>query len=153
MCIRDRLELYTRAPFLVIAALCVVASCAALAVIKAWRQTLPDHISKTDMGAMDDGAPTRVCIAYSFMAGTMGALMQIVFKGTGELIGAGEYGHWALWMSIALVIILATTQMSYLNQGMAVCTAVVFFPTYNACFIVMTTLTGRLNLTSLPPMR
>merc|ERR1711871_1916822 len=50
----------------------------------------------------------------------MGALMQIVFKGTGELIGAAEFGHWALWMSIA----------------------VVFFPTYNACFIVMTTLSG-----------
>jgi drug/metabolite transporter (DMT)-like permease len=138
----DLLELYTRTPFLVVATLTVVSMCVALAVIRTWRKTLPEHISTDDMEAMESGAPTRVCIAYAFMAGSMGALMQIVFKGTGELIGAEEFGHWALWMSVALVIIIATAQMSYLNQGMAVCTAVVFFPTYNACFIVMTTLTG-----------
>ncbi len=138
----DLLKLYTRTPFLIVAVLTVVSMCIALAVIRTWRKTLPEHISVDDMEAMDSGAPTRVCIAYAFMAGSTGALMQIVFKGTGELIGAAEFGHWALWMSIVLVIIIATAQMSYLNQGMAVCTAVVFFPTYNACFIVMTTVTG-----------
>ena len=77
------------------------------------------------------GAPTRLS-AYAFLAGSMGALMQIVFKGTGELIGAAEYGHWALWMSIVLVIVIGAGQMSYLNHGIAVCTAVVFFPTQHA---------------------
>ena len=138
----DLLELYTRLPFLIVATFCVLAMCLALVVIRTWRKTLPEYISTNDMEAMEGGAPTRVCIAYAFMAGCLGALMQIVFKGTGELLGAGEFGHWALWMSIALVIVIATAQMSYLNQGMAVCSAVVFFPTYNACFIVMTTLTG-----------
>lgn len=138
----DLLMLYTRLPFLIAATFSVVSMCVALAVIKSWRTTMPEHISAHDMEMLESGAPTRVCIAYAFIAGTMGALMQIVFKGTGELIGGAEFGHWALWMSIALVCIIGAAQMSYLNQGMAVCNAIVFFPTYNACFIVMTTLSG-----------
>jgi hypothetical protein len=138
----DLIQLYTRTPFLIVALFCVSTMCLAFGTIKTWRKTLPAIISAADMEAMEDGAPTRVCIAYAFMAGTLGALMQIVFKGTGELIGAGEFTHWALYMSLVVVAVIATAQMSYLNQGMAVCNAVVFFPTYNACFIVMTTLTG-----------
>ena len=68
--------------------------------------------------------------------------MQIFFKGVGELVSAGQFDHWALWVFIVLVTCIAVGQGSYLNQGMAVCNAVVFFPTYNACFIVMTTMTG-----------
>ena len=139
----DLLELYTRTPFLIIAAFCFVMMGVALTVIKGWRKTLPEILTPEVIESLEDGAPMGVCISYAFMAGTLGALMQIFFKGVGELVGAGQFDHWALWVFILLVICIAAGQMSYLNQGMAVCNAVVFFPTYNACFIVMTSALGQ----------
>jgi len=140
----DLLELYLKAPFLVAAGAALLGMLVALIVIRQWRSTMPEHITSEDVEALDSGAPTRICIAYAYMAGSLGALMQIFFKSTGELVGAGEFDHWALWLFVVLVAVIAIFQMSYLNQGMAVCNAVVFFPTYNACFIVMTTVTGML---------
>jgi hypothetical protein len=58
----------------------------------------------------------QVCVAYAFLAGATGALMQIVFKGIGELVGAAAFDHWALWVFIPLMVILATCQMSFLNK-------------------------------------
>ena len=56
------------------------------------------------------------------MAGAFGAVMQIVFKGTGELVGAGAWDSPALWASAVAILPLATTQMAYLNTGMQVST-------------------------------
>ena len=138
----DLLELYTRTPFLIVAAACFALMGVALTVIRGWRKGLPEDLTAEDIESLDGGAPMGVCISYAFMAGTLGALMQIFFKGVGELVGAGQFDHWALWVFMVLVVFIAAGQMSYLNKGMAVCNAVVFFPTYNACFIVMTTMTG-----------
>jgi hypothetical protein len=76
------------------------------------------------------------------MAGAYGAVMQIVFKGTGELVGAAAFDSPALWVSAVAIVPLATAQMAYLNVGMQVCNAVKFFPSYNASLIVLMTLTG-----------
>jgi hypothetical protein len=136
----DLLLLYTRVPFLIMAACIVLAILLAFFTARRWRKTQPDVLESDENNRIQ--APTSVTISYAFMAGAYGAVMQIVFKGTGELVGAGAWDSPALWASAVAIIPLATTQMAYLNTGMQVCDAVKFFPSYNASLIVMMTITG-----------
>ena len=137
----DLLGLYAKIPFLVVAAVIISAMIVSYVSVTKWRASLGDNITTEQLHKMGM-APNSVCVSYAFLAGSMGALMQIVFKGIGELVGAGAFGHWALWVFIPIMVVMATGQMAFLNQGMAVCNAVMFFPCYNACLIVMMTISG-----------
>ena len=95
----DLLELYLKAPFLVAAGAALFGMLVALIVIRQWRSTMPEHITAEAMEALDSGAPKRICIAYAYMAGSLGSLMQIFFKSTGELVGAGEFEQFRLLRS------------------------------------------------------
>lgn len=136
----DLLVLYTRTPFLIMAVGIVICILVAFFTARRWRKTMPDVLESDENNRIQ--APTSVTISYAFMAGAYGAVMQIVFKGTGELVGAGAWDSPALWASAVAILPLATTQMAYLNTGMQVCNAVKFFPSYNASLIVMMTITG-----------
>lgn len=136
----DLLLLYTHTPFLIMAVCIALAILVAFFTARRWRKTMPDVLISDENNRIQ--APPIVTISYAFMAGAYGAVMQIVFKGTGELVGAGAWDSPALWASAFAIIPLATTQMSYLNTGMQVCNAVQFFPSYNASLIVMMTITG-----------
>ena len=136
----DLLLLYTRTPFLIMAVCIVLAILVAFFTARRWRKTMPDVLVSDEHNRIQ--APPIVTISYAFMAGAYGAVMQIVFKGTGELVGAGAWDSPALWASAVAIVPLATTQMAYLNTGMQVCNAVQFFPSYNASLIVMMTITG-----------
>jgi len=136
----DLVALYARPPFLVLFALIVLAVVVAFFTARRWRKAQPRVLQSEDGHRIQ--APTRVTISYAFMAGAYGAVMQIVFKGTGELVGAAAFDSPALWVSAVAIVPLATAQMAYLNVGMQVCNAVKFFPSYNASLIVLMTLTG-----------
>lgn len=81
----------------------------------------------------------------AFLAGGFGALNNLVFKATGELAFSSDKSHWSTvhpYYHIALVVVLATLQISHINHGLKDYDAVFYLPLYNCFFIVCTSTLG-----------
>jgi len=90
---------------------------------------------------------------FAFVAGGLGALLNIMLKVVGEFTqGAlsGESQASAAWGSIHpyyhlfVVLLMAVGMISFINQGLERFPAVSFLPLYNCLFIVLSTLLGAL---------
>lgn len=88
---------------------------------------------------------------YGFIAGGFGALQNIFFKSAGVLtktsvIEGGESAWTTAYPYVFLitVAILAISQLSFLNKGMARYDAILILPLYNACYIFLSVSMGAL---------
>ena len=88
---------------------------------------------------------------YGFVAGGMGALMNILLKATGEfgqaVIEGTAHATWTTihpYYHIVLVVLLALAMISYINQGLAQFNAVVYLPLYNCIYILLSSSFGAL---------
>eukprot|EP00462_Mataza_sp_D1_P018082 CAMPEP_0175139372 /NCGR_PEP_ID=MMETSP0087-20121206/10863_1 /TAXON_ID=136419 /ORGANISM="Unknown Unknown, Strain D1" /LENGTH=332 /DNA_ID=CAMNT_0016422369 /DNA_START=369 /DNA_END=1364 /DNA_ORIENTATION=- len=90
---------------------------------------------------------------YAFVGGGLGALQNIFFKAVGTLLNSSaidiqednEERPWSTvypYLFIAICIILAVSQLSFLNKGMARYKAVLVFPLYNACYLTLSCFMG-----------
>jgi len=90
-------------------------------------------------------------VAYAFIAGFMGAILNIMLKIVGEFTQealAGEPEAVSVWGTIhpyyhiLALIVLAVGQISFINQGLERFPAALFLPTYNCIFTTAATLAG-----------
>ena len=90
-------------------------------------------------------------VAYAFIAGFMGAILNIMLKIVGTFTQgalAGDPESVAIWSTIhpyytiLAVAVLAVGQISFINQGLERFPAAVFLPTYNCIFTTAATLAG-----------
>lgn len=90
---------------------------------------------------------------FAFVAGGLGAILNIMLKVVGEFTqGAlsGDPQAMAAWGSVhpyyhlLVVLLMAVGMISFINQGLERFPAVSFLPLYNCLFIVMCTLLGAL---------
>lgn len=82
---------------------------------------------------------------YALCAGGFGGIMNIFFKAVGEMAASGVSADAGasdgLWKSIhpyyhiVLIVVLATLQISFINQGLRRYSAVLFSPLYNSLYI------------------
>ena len=115
--------------------------------------------------------PQWLLIPYqAYIPSSLGALQIMVFKMVGELgkntfdgyektkqikypgenstttvvetITVNEFSKPMMWICISFVIILATTQLSYLNRGLAKYNAVKFLPIYNTLLLLIGVTSG-----------
>ena len=74
--------------------------------------------------------------------------MEIKYPGTNsttsvvQTITVNEFSKPMIWVCILLVIVLATTQLSYLNRGLAKYNAVKFLPIYNTLLLMIGVTSG-----------
>lgn len=77
-------------------------------------------------------------LMYCVCAAGISCWMNIVFKAIGELAkGSGD--SWSTiypYLHIVLVIAMAVSVISFINQGLRQFDAVVFLPMYNCCYVV-----------------
>jgi hypothetical protein len=92
-------------------------------------------------------------VLYAYIAGALGALLNIMLKVVGEFTqGAlsGDVQASEGWSSIHpyyhlfAVILMAVGMISFINQGLERFPAVTFLPLYNCLFIILSTLFGAL---------
>ena len=88
-------------------------------------------------------------VFFAFLSGAFGGFQNIVFKATGELVfkkhDEGSTNPWSTihpYYHIALIALLATSQIANVNLGLKEYDAVLFLPLYNACFLVLSALHG-----------
>jgi hypothetical protein len=120
-----------------------------------------EEVEAREAAAQPQACPTTSSMArlnrklapfyYGFVAGGFGALQNIFFKAVGVLFkssvvdNAGSpWGEPYPYIFGIITIVLAVSQLSYLNMGMARYDAVITFPLYNACYIFLAVLMGAL---------
>lgn len=87
-------------------------------------------------------------LAVGYVAGFLGGQQNMFLKGVGTFIGtaiagdASVFSDWLVYVFILGMVSLASTQLFFLNEGLAQFPALLFVPTYTILYIVSGTLVG-----------
>ena len=129
------LDLYTEPVFLLVLAALSVVFVASLAL---------RHHPRAAAGAH----PTLRLALAAYIPSYLGGVQMISFKSMSEVTaraalgGRNEWGTWPPWLFLASVVVLATVQLRYMNDGGARFQATKFFPAYTVCLTTIVVVFG-----------
>lgn len=139
--VKELFELFKGVPFIICES--VLSTMAILAVLVVWRRQF-----RVDYRWVNTLADNFECPFLAFFAGALGVQVNILMKCVGGMVQddvvnhTDNYTQYFFWLSLFIGFVFVLSQLSIINQGLAVFEAVKFMPMMVVIFIVGCSVVG-----------